>query len=114
MESYRPISHVSTIGKTMEHLVTNCLRYFAESTHLSTEYQAGLRHGRSTEYQLLRLSQSTSDRPQQSSMQRTVVALTDYSRAYDKVWRDALLMKMSQKAFQVTWCSGSKRGCTTD
>ena len=33
-------------------------------------------------------------------MKRTVVALINYSRAYDKVWRDALLMKMSQKGIQ--------------
>ena len=33
MESYRPISLTSTEGKTMERLVTNRLRYFAESTH---------------------------------------------------------------------------------
>ena len=29
-------------------------------------------------------------------MQRTVMALIDYSRAYDKVWRDALFFKMQQ------------------
>ena len=38
-----------------------------------------------------------SDGFQQSPMQRTVVAHIDYSRAYDKVRIDALLMKMSQK-----------------
>ena len=31
-------------------------------------------------------------------MQRTIVALIDYSRSYDKVWRDALLLRMSQKS----------------
>ena len=77
--------------------ITNCLQYFADSVHLLTEYQAGIRHGRSTEDQLLRLSQSISDGLQQSQMQRTVVAIIDYPMAYDKVWRDASLMKMSQK-----------------
>ena len=100
MESYGSISLTSTIGKTMEHLVANRLQNFAESMHLLTEHQAGFRHGCSIEDQLLRLSQSISDGFQQSPMQRTVVALIVYSRAYDKVWRDALLMKMSKVGIQ--------------
>ena len=81
----------------MDRLVTNRLQYYVESMHLLTKYQAGIRHGRSTDDQLLRLSQSISDGFRQSPMQRTVVALIDYSRAYDNVWRDALFMKTSRK-----------------
>ena len=66
MESYRPISLTSTVGKAMERLVTNRLPYFVESMQLLTEYQAGLRYGRSTEDLLLRVSQSKSDGFQQS------------------------------------------------
>ena len=94
LDSYRPISLTSTIGKVMERLVTNRLRYFAECHSLFTPFQAGFRTGRSTEDQLLRLSQSISDGFQHVPMQRTVMALIDYSRAYNKVWRDALLFKM--------------------
>lgn len=39
-------------------------------------------------------------------MQRTVLTLIDYSKAYDRVWRDALLLKMHQKgvpAHLVKW-----------
>ena len=36
-----------------ERLVTNHLRYFAESMHVLIEYQTGFRHSRSTEDQLL-------------------------------------------------------------
>ena len=68
MERYRPISYTSTVGKTMGRLVTNRPRYFAEVMHLLTEYQAGLRHGHSTEDQLLQLSQSISYGFQQSPM----------------------------------------------
>ena len=96
LDSYRPISLTSTMGKVMERLVTNRLRYFAECHNLLTPFQAGFRTGRSTEDQLLRLSQSISDGFQHVPMQRTVMALIDYSRAYDKVWRDALLFKIQQ------------------
>ena len=96
LDSYRPISLTSTMGKVMERLVTNRLRYFAECHNLLTPFQAGFRTGRSKEDQLLRLSQFISDGFQHVLMQRMVIALIDYSRAYDKVWRDALLFKMQQ------------------
>ena len=101
MKSYRPMSLTSTVRRTMERLITNRLRYCAESMHLLKECQAGFGHGRRRVDQLLRLSQSISDGFQQSPMQRTVVALIDYSRAYCKVCRDALLMKMPKMAPQI-------------
>ena len=98
MESRRPISLTSTAGKTYVLLFTNHLRCFAESMHLLAEYQAGLRHCRSTEDQLLRLSQYINVGLLQSPIRRNVEARIDYYRAYDKVWRDTFLMKMSQKS----------------
>ena len=94
MDGYRPMSLTSIVGKIIEHLVTKRLPFF-ESKHLFAEHQAGLRHGRNTEDQLLQLSIHR-DGFQQSPMQRTIVALINYSRACDYVWRDALLMTMSQ------------------
>ena len=67
----------------MERLVTNCLRYSSELMRLLGEYQAGVRHGRSTEDQLLRLSQSISNGFEKSPIQLAVVAVIDYSMAYD-------------------------------
>ena len=96
LDSYRPISLTLTMGKVMERLVTNRLRYFAECHNLLTPFRAGFRTHRSTEDQLLRLSQAISDRFQHVLMQRTVMILIDFSRAYDKVWWDALLFKMQQ------------------
>ena len=55
------------------------------------------RHVRSVDGELLLLSQSISNGLQQSQMQRNVLALIDYSRAYGNAWRDALLIKMFQK-----------------
>ena len=83
--SYRPISLTSAMGKLMERLVTNRLVYILESKGLITKNQAGFRAGRSTEDQLLRLSQMVSDGFQEKPMKRTVLALFDYSKAYDTV-----------------------------
>ena len=65
--------------------------------HLLTEHQATHMHGHNTENQLLRLFQSISNGFQQSLMQPIQLALIDYSWAHDKVWRYALLRKMSQR-----------------
>ena len=55
LDSYRTISLTSTMGKVMERLVTNRLRYFAECHNLHTPFQAGFRTGCSTEDQLFQL-----------------------------------------------------------
>ena len=41
---------------------------------------------------------------QQPPMQRTMVALIDYSSVCGNVWSDALLMKMSHRGIPVKWC----------
>ena len=88
-------SLTSTMRKVKERLVTNRLCYFAECQNL-TLFQAKFRTGHSTEDQLLRLSQSISNGFQRVPMQRTVMALIDYSRTYGKVWLDVFLFKMQQ------------------
>ena len=78
---------------------THCLlsENKAETHCLLYENQAGFRNGCCTEDQLLRLTQSIGDGFQHSPMKRTVLTLIDYSRAHDRVWRDALLRKMLWK-----------------
>ena len=71
----------------MKRIIANRMRYFAETNDIIPQ----------TRNQLLRLSQSFSHGFQCKPMQRTLLALIDYSRAYDKVWRDALLLKMSEQ-----------------
>ena len=105
LESYRPISLTSVIGKGMERVITNRLRFMLEDGGLLSEDQAGFRSFRSTEDQLLRLSQTVSNGFQKSPMERTVLTLVDFSRAYDTVWRDALLLKMTELGIPVSLVS---------
>ena len=95
VESFRPISLTSCLGKVMERLVCNRLYHIAESWGLLTEDQAGFRAMRSTEDQILRVTQTISDGFQAKPALRSVMALLDFSKAYDTVWRadlmDALL-----------------------
>jgi ribonuclease HI len=91
IDSYRPISLTSCLGKVMERLVGNRLKHLAEASGLWSEDQAGFRALRSTEDQVIRISQTVSDGFQAKPAKRTVMALLDFTKAYDTVWRSDLL-----------------------
>jgi hypothetical protein len=75
------ISLTSVVGKSMERIVASRLMHHLESRKMLTPFQAGFRRKRSTEDQLLRLSQHISDALQRAPVNRTVLALIDYSKA---------------------------------
>lgn len=110
VESYRPVSLTSCVAKVMERMVANRVRYLAESCHWFSDYQAGFRQTRSTEDQVLRLVQSISDGFQQRpKAERTVLSLLDFSKAYDRVWREDLFDTLLLKGVStriVRWISG--------
>ena len=73
------------------------------------EDQAGFRRLRSTEDQLIRLTQSISDGFQAKPALRTVLALLDFSKAYDRVWKNDLLNTLLLKGVStriVRWVAG--------
>ena len=47
--SYHPISFLSCLGKTMEHIVNRCLQHHLEKNGLLSLSQSGFRKNRSTE-----------------------------------------------------------------
>ena len=57
-------------------------------------FQTGFRKGRSCEDQITRIVQAIEDRFQQRPMKRSVLTLLDFSKAYDTVWREKLLLHM--------------------
>ena len=87
IESYRPVSLTSCIMKTMERMVHTRLYHLAEARGIFKHSQAGFRKNRSCEDQLLRMIQDVSDGFQEKKPRRTVMALLDLSRAYDRVWK---------------------------
>ena len=92
IDSYRPISLTSCLGKVLERMVANRIKHLAESQGLWCEDQSGFRGLRSAEDQVLRITQSVSDGFQNAPRSlRTVMALLDFSKAYDTVWREDLL-----------------------
>ena len=107
MNSYRPVALTSCVGKTMERMVANRLSHLAETNGWWSNDQAGFRKMRSCEDQVLRLSQSISNGFQSSPPKRSLLALLDYSKTYDMVWKDKLYQTMIDKGVPlaiVKWC----------
>ena len=113
LSSYRPISLTSCLGKGMEKIVCNRLRFHLEQNNKITPYQAGFRPNRGVEDQLIRLSQAISDAFQKKPMERTILCLLDYSKAYDTVWRDNLILKMARLVCLKELFNGRKVGFKT-
>ena len=97
LASFRPISLTSCIVKLFERMIAERLYTIAERKSLLNDQQAGFRSGRSCDDQILRISQAIEDAFQQSPMKRSVLALLDFSKAYDTVWKERLLISMHEK-----------------
>ena len=109
IDSYRPVSLTSCIANTMERNVANRLSYMAESNGWWCDEQAGFRSSRSCEDQILSLSQSISNGFQNRPALRSVLALLDFSKAFDTVWRNRLFEIMMDKGVPTTmvkWIRG--------
>ncbi len=94
MDSYRPISLTSCVAKTLERMINSRIYYIAETRGWLSKSQTGFRKLRCTEDQVIQITQSISDSFQCRPSERTMMVLIDYSKAYDRVWREDLLLDM--------------------
>ena len=93
-ESYRPISLIRCLGKLMERILNKRLIWYLESNNILAPSQTGCRSHRSTEDQLMLISQEIENAYQKKE---TIVSVFfDLSKAFDKVWREGFLQKMGQ------------------
>ena len=100
--SYRPISLMSCVAKLLERMLADRLYYIAETKNPFSPIQAGFRRGRSCVDQILRIVQSIEDRFQKKPMHHSVLVLLDFSKAYDTVWREKLLLRMLDMGISIT------------
>ena len=97
LKSYRPVSLTSCVVKLMERLVAERIYHIMETGNHFSKLQAGFRRGRSCEDQILKLTQAIENGFQKKRMERSVLVLLDFSAAFDTVWRQRLLLSMSEQ-----------------
>ncbi len=81
------------MAKTLEKILHNRLYYLAETLDWLCTEQAGFRKNRTCEDQILRIAQPISDRYQTTKPKRTILTIFDCSKAFDRVWREDLLIR---------------------
>jgi len=101
LASYRPVSLTSCVAKVLERMFADRIYYMAETNGWFSSLQAGFRKGRTCTDQILRITQAIEDGFQQKPMNRSVLVLLDYSKAFDTVWRDRLLLTMVEKGVPI-------------
>ena len=90
--SYRPISLTSCVCKTMERIINERMQWYLESEAILIPEQAGFRQHRSTEDQTTHLAQVIEDAFQGKKV--VLASFIDLQKAFDKVWKDGLIVKM--------------------
>ena len=91
LQSFRPVTLTSTLAKLLERMINNRVMYTLEQENVITGCQSGFRCKRNTTDQLVRLASNVCDGFQHPRPhKRTIAALVDFSRAFDKV--DHLLL----------------------
>ena len=92
--SYRPISLLSCLGKTLERIINKRLMCHLENNNLITREQSAFRRNRSVEDQVTFLAQSIENAFQEEK--KVIATFIDLSKAFDKVWKRGLLLKLLQ------------------
>lgn len=93
--SYRPVSLTSCICKLMERMINVRLTWFLEQRKIYMDEQTGFRRHRSTEDQICFTSQEIEDASQEKK--QLVVVWVDMAQAFDRVWKDGLLLKLKRE-----------------
>ena len=96
--SYRPISLLSCVAKLLERIVNRRLMWHVESNKILTSTQTGYRQHHSTEDQLAFLTQDIENAFQEKK--KVLAVFFDLSKAFDTVWKEALLLKLLKVGVQ--------------
>ena len=100
--SFRPISVSSCVVNLLECIIADQLYYIAESNNFFGHFQASFCKGRSCEDQIL-IAQVIEDGFQQRPMQHSVLTLLDFSKVYDTVWQEKLILCMLDACIPITF-----------
>ena len=96
--SYRPISLTSCLSKLLERMVVKRLSWILDENHILSKFQSGFRKRHSTMDHLIRLE--TDIRKGFKHKKFTTAVFLDISRAYDMVFKPALIYKLHKLGFK--------------
>lgn len=91
---YRGITLLSVVYKLLSSIVNTRLSIFCEKNGVLAEEQGGFRQGRGCADQIYSLYSIVEDRRRQK--QSTFLCFIDIKKAYDRVWRDGLWLRMAE------------------
>ncbi|UYV69863.1 hypothetical protein LAZ67_7001010 [Cordylochernes scorpioides] len=86
---YRPITLLNTLAKVFERCILARLQWLADRHGWLSDNQFGFVHGRSAEEALTEITQFIDER--QSHWRKTLAIGLDISKAFDTVWRPAII-----------------------
>ena len=92
-ESYRPIALTSVMCKLFERLIVNRLEWFLEGSSSINPLQSGFRKQRCTIDHVVRLQDDI--HKSLHNKENTLAVFLDFSKAFDMVWSEGLLNKLS-------------------
>ena len=93
--NYRGISIMSAVAKGMEIILNNRLQQSASDHGKISDLQGGFRRNRGTIDQLFILNEIVHTRHKAGDT--TYLAFIDVAKAYDRVWRPGLYLKLARK-----------------
>ena len=96
--NYRPIALTSCLGKLLERMVAKRLSWLVERHQLISQNQCGFRQNRTTMDHIIRLE--TDIRKSFRQRQTTTAVFLDIKRAYDMVYKPALVYKLFKLGFR--------------
>lgn len=92
--NYRPISVTSCLSKMLEKIIFKYLFNYLKENEILTRFQSGFRPGDSTVAQLLELYHIIMENLDKGKDLKFIFC--DVSKAFDKVWHQGLLFKLSK------------------
>ena len=92
LNSYRPIALTNTFSKLIEKLIVNRLTWYLEKNQLLNPSQSGFRRFMNTCDPIIRLNQEAEIAVNSGNI--TIAILIDFTKAFDLLWIDGLLLKM--------------------
>ncbi|GFW00860.1 probable RNA-directed DNA polymerase from transposon BS [Trichonephila clavipes] len=93
-ESFRPIALTNFSCKLMEKIILERLTYYLNYNDLLSIEQYGFKRGHSTADQILYFGQRVRDSQNLRPSHHTVAVFLDLSKAFDRVWRNKLIIKL--------------------